>query len=286
MVEEVDLSKDINHWNKLTDDERHFLKYVLAFFASFDGIINENLVENFYCEIQIPEARNFYGFQIMIENIHNEMYSLLIQKFGENDEERNRLLSAVKEFPAIMNMQTWASKWGNKDRPFNERILVYTFIEGVWFSGPFCAIYYFKKRGLLPGLTFSNELISKDESLHMEFGILMHKKQQTRATQQVAHAIAEEIVQCAVAFITESLPCNLIGMNNIDMTTYIKYITDRLLTQLGYYKLYHVSNPFPWMEMISLETKTNFFERKVSQYAKAKVGESATETQQELLDDF
>ena len=285
IAEEIDFSKDDAPWKNLKEEERYFLKHVLAFFASFDGIVNENLVTNFYNKVQNPEARSFYGFQLMIENIHSEVYSLLIAKFASDINEQNALLNAIETIPSIKNMAQWALKWAHADKPFNQRILIYTCIEGIMFSGPFCAIFFFKKRGLLHGLTFSNEQISKDEGLHMQFGVLMHHLQLNPATQETIHEITSEAVHLCSEFITESLPCSLIGMNATEMIKYIQYVADRLLVMLGCDKIWNSENPFPWMDLISTEVKTNFFERKVSQYAKSKIGDQSTDTN-EFLEDY
>src|SRR3990167_356298 len=276
IAEELDFSKDIIQWNSssVSDGDRFFLKHIFAFFASFDGIINENLVEKFYDEIQVPEARCFYGFQIMIENIHNEVYSLLIDKFADDENEKSTLLNSIKNFSAIQKMAKWALDWIKSDKPFYYRILKAAFTEGIFFSGAFCPIFYFKKRGLFGGLTFANELISRDESLHVEGSILMYNHLKYRLPEIIVHNIAKEVVELSCEFITESLPCDLIGMNKIEMTKYIKYVTDRLLVQLNYNKLYNIDNPFPWMDLISTEVKTNFFEKKVSMYSKSKIKEN------------
>lgn len=293
VAEEIDLLKDIDHWNKdLSPNDRHFITYVLAFFASFDGIVNENLTERFMSEVQIPEARTFYGFQVMIENVHSEVYSLLIDTFISDPIEKAKVFKAIENFPSIKKMAEWALKWAKSDLPFNRRILAYTCIEGIMFSGPFSSIYWIKKRGIMPGLTFSNELISKDEGLHMEFGILMHNSLKYPATTEVIHEIVTESVNLCREFISESLPCKLIGMNSTEMTQYIEYVADRLLTKLGAPKIWNSVNPFTgWMEMISLETKTNFFERKVAEYSKSKsnldiiTGNNNTDNKT-ILDDF
>ena len=292
VAEEIDLLKDIDHWNKeLSPNDRHFITYVLAFFASFDGIVNENLTERFMSEVQIPEARSFYGFQIMIENVHSEVYSLLIDTFISDPLEKDKIFKAIENFPSIKKMAQWAIKWTKSDLPFNRRILAYTCIEGIMFSGPFSSIYWIKKRGIMPGLTFSNELISKDEGLHMEFGILMHNSLKYPANTNIIHEIVTECVDLCREFINESLPCKLIGMNSNDMTQYIEYVADRLLIKLGAPKIWNSTNPFVgWMEMISLETKTNFFERKVAEYSKSKsnmdIITGTTNNTNTILEDF
>lgn len=271
-AEEVDLSKDLADWDKLKPDERHFISHVLAFFAASDGIVNENLVECFAQEVQIPEARFFYGFQIAMENIHSEMYSLLIQTYVKDPVERNKLFNAIDTVPAVRKKADWAINWiSAKHAAFAERVVAYASVEGIFFSGSFAAIFWLKKRGLMPGLTFSNELISRDEGLHTDFGCLMfhhlkHKPSEDRVKEIICEAVTIEI-----EFLTEALPVNLIGMNCNLMTIYIKFVADRLLVELGYSKVYNVSNPFDFMENISLDGKTNFFEKRVGEYQKAGV---------------
>ena len=292
VCEEVDLSGDVLQFETiLTDNERYFITYVLAFFSCFDGIVNENLTERFMNEIQVPEARAFYGFQIMIENIHNEMYSLLINTFITDTEKKLKVFNALETFPSIKKMAQWAIKWLHSNLPFNRRILAYTCIEGIMFSAQFASINWFKRRGILNGLTFSNELISKDEGLHMEFGVLIHNSLKYPASVNIIHEIVSETVDLCKEFITESLPCALIGLNSQDMIQYIEFIADRLLIQLNAPQLYNTKNPFVgWMDMISLDHKTNFFERKVAEYSKAnsnlKVIKNIDSSKNELLDDF
>ena len=271
-AEEIDLQQDISDWNnKLNDDERYFIKHILAFFAASDGIVNENLAENFVNEVQYTEAKFFYGFQIMMENIHSETYSLLIDTYIKDPEERDRLFHAIENFQAIKEKADWALRW-IKSPSFSERLIAFAAVEGIFFSGAFCSIFWLKKRGLMPGLTFSNELISRDEGLHADFAVHLHnhhlrnKVKPERITQ-----ILDEALSIERKFITESLPVRLIGMNSDLMTQYLEFVTDRLLSELGCPKIYNVSNPFDFMEMISLQGKTNFFEKRVSEYRKAHV---------------
>ena len=293
VAEEIDLSKDLDHWyHRMNDNERHFIGHVLAFFASFDGIVNENLTSRFICEIQIPEARAFYGFQIMIENIHSEVYSLLIDTYISDPQEKHKFFHAIDNFPSVKKMADWAMKWTSSNVPFNQRILAYTCIEGIMFSGPFCAIYWLKKRELMPGLTYSNELIARDEGLHMDFGVLIHKCLKYPASIETTKEIVLEAVNLCREFICESLPCALIGMNSDEMSQYIEYVADRLLVKLIGEKMFNAKNPFVgWMELISIPAKTNFFERKVAEYVKSGTNyDIITGTTQSnksnLLDDF
>ena len=271
-AEEIDLSQDIIDWeSKLNDDERYFIKHILAFFAASDGIVNENLAENFVTEVQYTEVKFFYGFQLMMENIHSEVYSLLIDTYIKNEQEKDELFRAIEIFPAIKKKADWALKW--IDSPsFAERLIAFSAVEGIFFSGSFCSIFWMKKRGLLPGLTFSNELINRDEGLHADFAVHLH---QNHIVQKVSKERITEILVDALnierEFITESLPVSLIGMNAKLMTQYLEFVTDRLLVEYNCDKVYKVSNPFDFMEMISLEGKTNFFEKRVSEYQKAGV---------------
>jgi ribonucleoside-diphosphate reductase beta chain len=271
-AEEIDLSQDIIDWEtKLNDNERHFIKHVLAFFAASDGIVNENLAENFLSEVQYTEAKFFYGFQIMMENIHSETYSLLIDTYIKDKAEADKLFHAIDHFDAIKKKADWAIKW--IDSPsFAERLIAFAAVEGIFFSGSFCSIFWMKKRGLLPGLAFSNELISRDEGLHCDFAVMLHndhivnKVPKDRITQ-----IIKEALDIEREFIIEALPVRLIGMNSELMTQYLEFVTDRLLQELHCDKLYNVENPFDFMDMISLQGKTNFFEKRVSEYQKAGV---------------
>jgi ribonucleoside-diphosphate reductase subunit M2 len=267
-AEEIDLSKDLDNWNSLNADERYFISMILAFFAASDGIVLENLASRFMNDVQVSEARAFYGFQIAMENIHSETYSLLIETYIKDKEEKHKLFNAIEHFPCIKKKSDWAQKWINDNRSsFATRLVAFACIEGIFFSGAFCSIYWLKKRGLMPGLTFSNELISRDEALHCEFAVLLYSKLLKKVDKARIHDIIKEAVDIEVEFICEALPCKLIGMNADLMTQYIKFVADRLAVQLGYKKIYNVENCFPWMELISLEGKTNFFEKRVGEYA-------------------
>lgn len=269
-AEEVDLSKDLAHWKGLTEEERYFIKMVIAFFAASDGIVMENLAMRFMNDVQLSEARAFYGFQIAMENIHSEMYSLLIETYINDKDEKNKLFNAVKTFPCIRKKADWAIKWINDKRSsFATRLLAFACVEGIFFSGAFCSIYWLKKRGLMPGLTFSNELISRDEALHCEFAILLYSKLLKKTRKDKVYELIKEAVEIEKEFICEALPCRLIGMNSQLMSQYIEFVADRLVVQIGYEKIYKASNPFDFMELISLEGKTNFFEKRVSDYALA-----------------
>ena len=270
-AEEIDLSKDVIQWNNndiLNDDERFFISMILAFFAASDGIVNENLAVRFMNEVQLAEARAFYGFQIAMENIHNESYSLLIDTLIKSEEQKTKLFSGIENFPCIKKKSDWALRWLNDKRSsFYTRLIAFACVEGIFFSGAFCSIYWLKKRGLMPGLTFSNELISRDEALHTEFAILLYNKMQKKYPKQRVHEIIKEAVEIEKEFICDALPCRLIGMNSKLMSQYIEFVADRLSLQLGYEKIYNSTNPFDFMEMISIEGKTNFFEKRVSEYA-------------------
>jgi ribonucleoside-diphosphate reductase subunit M2 len=270
-AEEIDLSKDYNHWlMKLTNEERYFISTILAFFAASDGIVLENLAVRFMNDIQVAEARAFYGFQIAMENIHSETYSLLIDTYIKDNVEKNKLFEGINNFPCIKKKADWAQKWiHDKESCFAIRLIAFACVEGIMFSGAFCSIYWLKKRGLMPGLTFSNELISRDEALHAEFAVLIYKKLIHKLSKEKVEEIIKEAVDIESEFICEALPCRLIGMNSILMIQYIQFIADRLLVQLGYDKIYNVINPFEWMELISIESKANFFESNVSSYALA-----------------
>jgi ribonucleoside-diphosphate reductase beta chain len=271
-VEEVDLSKDMNDWNKLSGDEQHFIKNVLAFFAGSDGIVLENLAVRFMSEIKSPEAMCFYGFQIAMENIHSEMYSLLIDTYIRNPEEKNHLFNAIDTIPSVGKKAKWAIRWINDtDATFATRVIAFAAVEGIFFSGSFCAIFWLKKRGLMPGLTSSNELISRDEGMHTEFAVEIYSMLVNKLDQNTIHKIIREAVEIEKEFIIDSIPCRLIGMNSELMAEYIEFVADRLIVQLGYDKIYGSKNPFDFMEMISLEGKTNFFEKRVMDYSKANV---------------
>merc|ERR1711981_1469857 len=270
-AEEIDLSSDSKDWENLSDSERHFVKHVLAFFAASDGIVCENLASQFSCEIQIPEARAFYGFQMAMENIHSETYSLLIEQYIKDPVEKDRIFDAIHTMPAVREKAEWAVQWMQRENSFAERVLAFAAVEGILFSGSFCAIYWLKKRGLMPGLTFSNELISRDEGLHAEFACLLYGMLQNKLPDDVVHDMIRGAVAAERKFICDALPCDLIGMNSATMTQYIEFVADRLLTALGHPKLYNATNPFDWMELISLQGKTNFFEKRVGEYQKAGV---------------
>ncbi|KAG0006246.1 Ribonucleotide-diphosphate reductase (RNR), small subunit [Entomortierella chlamydospora] len=278
-AEEVDLSKDMHDWeNRLSEDERFFISHILAFFAASDGIVNENLLERFSNEIQIPEARCFYGFQIMIENVHSEMYSLLIDTYVKEPAQRDKLFDAIDTIPCIRKKASWALKWiSDKDSTFAERLVAFAAVEGIFFSGAFASIFWLKKRGLMPGLTFSNELISRDEGLHTDFACLLFSLLRQRPDQKRVNAIITEAVTIEQEFLTDALPVMLIGMNAKLMKQYIEFVADRLLVALGNPKHYNVENPFDFMDLISLQGKTNFFEKRVSDYQKAGVMSAATD---------
>lgn len=272
-AEEVDLSDDMRDFeDKLNDNERHFIEHVLAFFAASDGIVCENLASRFSSEVQLPEARCFYGFQIAIENIHNEMYSLLIDTYLKDPEKKKHLFNAVETMPCIGRKAEWALRWLQSDRPFRERLVAFAVVEGIFFSGAFCAIFWLKKRGLMPGLTFSNELISRDEGLHCDFACHLHKDiLHEKCSQDTIHEIVKDAVSIEHEFITEALPVELLGMNSSLMTEYIKFVADRLCRELGVEEIYGAKCPFSWMDLISIEQKTNFFESRNSSYALASV---------------
>jgi len=276
-AEEVDLSQDQRDWDKLSDSERYFIKHVLAFFAASDGIVLENLASQFSTQVQIPEARAFYGFQIAMENIHSETYSLLIEQYIKDPAEKRSVFHAIDTMPAVRDKAQWALQWIQNDNSFAERLIAFAAVEGILFSGSFCAIYWLKKRGLMPGLTFSNELISRDEGLHAEFACLLYGMLENKLPDEVVHGLIRGAVDVERQFICEALSCDLIGMNNELMTRYIEFVADRLLTALGHPKIYMSANPFDWMELISLQGKTNFFEKRVGEYQKAGVMASTAE---------
>lgn len=285
-AEEIDLSGDLQHWADLNDGERHFISHVLAFFAASDGIVNENLAVNFMSEVQLPEARCFYGFQIMMENIHSETYALLIDTYVKDPVEKNRLFHAIETIPAVKRKAEWALRW-IENGSFAERLVAFAAVEGIFFSGSFCSLFWLKKRGLMPGLTFSNELISRDEGLHCEFACLLYGMFSNKLTQSDVHAIIKDAVEIEKEFITEALPVALIGMNARLMQQYIEFVADRWLAELGYDKIFKATNPFDFMEMISLEGKTNFFEKRVGDYQKSGVLGAGKEAQAfSLEEDF
>ena len=267
-AEEIDFSKDLVDWNKLKDTEKHFIKMVLAFFAASDGIVLENLGQRFLSEVQLPEARATYGFQLMMENIHSETYSLLIDTYIKDKDEQTKLFRAIDNFPCIKKKADWAIKWIQDNRSsFATRLVAFACVEGIFFSGSFCSIYWLKKRGLMPGLTFSNELISRDEGMHTEFAVLLFNKLSRKPKKGKVVELIKDAVEIEKEFILEALPCKLIGMNSKLMSQYIEFVADRLSQQLGYGKIFNSSNPFDFMEMISLEGKTNFFEKRVGDYS-------------------
>jgi ribonucleotide reductase beta subunit family protein with ferritin-like domain len=269
----VDLSSDMNDWKKLNEDERYFIKNILAFFAGSDGIVLENLAQRFMSDIPHPEVQCFYGFQIAMENIHSEMYSLLIDTYVRDIKEKNKLFNAINEIPSVKRKAEWAIKWTQDEKStFATRVVAFAAVEGIFFSGSFCALFWLKKRGLMPGLSHSNELISRDEGLHTDFACLLYSMLETKLSQDMIEEIICDAVSIEKEFIVESLPCRLIGMNSDLMCQYIEFVADRLVVQLGHKKIYNAKNPFSFMEMISLEGKTNFFEKRVSEYSKANVG--------------
>jgi ribonucleotide reductase beta subunit family protein with ferritin-like domain len=286
-VEEIDFSRDRDDWNKLSSDEQHFVKYVLAFFAGSDGIVQENLATRFQRDVSSPVARLFYAFQNSMEGIHSETYSLLIDQYVKDKAEQNMLFRALDGVPVIQKKARWAMDWmESTDTSYAQRLVGFACVEGIFFSGSFCAIYWLKKRGLLPGLTFSNELISRDEGLHTEFAVEMYHKLEHKITPDMIAKIVKEAVVIETEFICEALPCSLIGMNSRDMTQYIQFVADRLAQQLGILKIYKVSNPFDFMELISLEGKTNFFEKKVSEYSKPGVGMNSEDMKIKFDEEF
>lgn len=284
-AEEIDLSQDLKDWENLNDGERHFISHVLAFFAASDGIVNENLAVNFMNEVQIPEARCFYGFQIMMENIHSETYSLLIDTYVKKQSEKDHLFNALETVPAVGKKGEWALKWIESEN-FAERLIAFAAVEGIFFSGSFCSIFWMKKRGLMPGLTFSNELISRDEGLHCDFACLLYKMLVNKLPEARVQEIIRDAVSIEQEFVTDALPVDLIGMNSKLMNQYIEFVADRLLLELGCGKIYNATNPFDFMEMISLQGKTNFFEKRVGEYQKAGVGGDKDKKVFSLDEDF
>jgi ribonucleoside-diphosphate reductase beta chain len=284
-AEEIDLSGDAQDWARLNDGERHFISHVLAFFAASDGIVNENLAVNFMSEVQLPEARCFYGFQIMMENIHSETYALLIDSYIKDPQEKYRLFHAIETVPAVQKKAEWALRW-IQNGSFAERLVAFAAVEGIFFSGSFCSIFWMKKRGLMPGLTFSNELISRDEGLHCEFACLLYSMLQNKLSNEQVTAIISDAVTIEKEFITEALPVDLIGMNAKLMQQYIEFVADRWLAELGVPKLFNTSNPFDFMEMISLQGKTNFFEKRVGDYQKSGVMSGKESQTFSLEEDF
>ena len=286
-AEELDLSPDLVDWeSKLNDDERFFIKHVLAFFAASDGIVNENLAENFLSEVQYTEAKFFYGFQVMMENIHSETYSLLIDIYIKDTKEKNYLFNAIETFEPVKKKADWAMRWIDNGS-YSERLIAFAAVEGIFFSGSFCSIFWLKKRGLMPGLTFSNELISRDEGLHCDFACMLYNNHLVnKLTKKKVQEIIADAVKIEKEFVTESLPVRLIGMNSDLMSQYIEFVADRLLTELGNDKIYNTSNPFDFMDMINLQGKTNFFEKRVGEYQKAGVLNNENNTTFSLDSDF
>lgn len=285
-VEEVDLSKDMDYWNNLSDNEQYFIKNILAFFAASDGIVNENLSARFMNEVMVPEAKSFYAFQIAIESIHSETYSLLIDTYIKDPTEKLRLFNAIDTIPCVRKKAEWAFKWiTSKEDSFAHRLVAFAAVEGIFFSGAFCAIFWLKERGVMPGLAFSNELISRDEALHTEFAILLYSMLKNKLTQDEVHGLIKDAVAIEKEFITESIPCHLLGMNAMLMTQYIEFVADRLVAQLGYDKIYNVGNPFDFMDRIGLQLKTNFFEHLPSEYARANVGKDVQDIYKFAIDE-
>ena len=281
-AEEIDFSKDMDDWVNLSDNEQHFIKYILAFFAGSDGIVFENLNDNFASEVQYTEARSFYAYQEHNEMVHGETYSKLIDKYIKSSSEKKQLFEAIQNIPCIENKAKWAMKWFSKDRSFAERLLAFACVEGIFFSGSFCAIFWLKKRGLLPGLCFSNELISRDEGLHLEFAIELFKMLKHKPNKSVIEEIVKDAVSIEKNFIIDALPCSLIGMNSEKMSEYIEYVADRLLKQSGHDKIWGTKNPFDFMENISLDGKTNFFEKRVGDYGKIDEDSTSIEFDEEF----
>jgi len=284
-AEEIDLSDDMKHWENMNPGEKHFVSHILAFFAASDGIVNENLAVNFMSEVQLPEARCFYGFQIMMENIHSETYALLIDTYIKDPAEKDRLFHAIDTVPCVGKKAEWALRWINNGS-FAERLIAFAAVEGIFFSGSFCSIFWLKKRGLMPGLTFSNELISRDEGMHCEFACLLYRMLTNKLSKEAATAIITDAVEIEKEFISDALPVSLIGMNAKLMGQYIEFVADRWLGELGYDKVYGASNPFDFMEMISLQGKTNFFEKRVGDYQKSGVLNTQESKSFSLDEDF
>ena len=284
-AEEIDLGDDMKDWNALNDGERHFISHILAFFAASDGIVNENLAVNFMSEVQLPEARCFYGFQIMMENIHSETYALLIDTYIKDPKEKDRLFHAIDTVPAVRKKAEWALRWIDNGT-FAERLVAFAAVEGIFFSGSFCSIFWMKKRGLMPGLTFSNELISRDEGLHCEFACLLYSMLRNKLSEKEVHGIISDAVEIEKEFVTDALPVDLIGMNAKLMQQYIEFVADRWLSELGYSKIYNAANPFDFMELISLQGKTNFFEKRVGEYQKSGVMNEASSKSFSMDEDF
>ncbi|MEI6815506.1 MAG: ribonucleoside-diphosphate reductase small subunit [Bacteroidota bacterium] len=284
-AEEIDLSQDQKDWDRMNDGERYFITNVLAFFAASDGIVNENLAVNFMKEVQLPEARCFYGFQIMMENIHSETYSLLIDTYIKDTAEKNRLFNAIETVPCVKKKAEWAMRWISKGS-FAERLIAFAAVEGIFFSGSFCSIFWLKKRGLMPGLSFSNELISRDEGLHCDFACLLYGMLENKLDKEIVVEMIRDAVNIEQEFVSTALPVDLIGMNSKMMSQYIEFVADRLLVALGQKKIYNASNPFDFMELISLQGKTNFFEKRVGEYQKAGVMSTKDQNVFKMDEDF
>jgi len=285
-TEEIDLQKDLEHWGKLNSDEQRFIKHVIAFFAASDGIVNENLATRFMSEVQIPEARCFYGFQIAMENVHSETYSLLIDTYVKDPAEKASLFNAIETVPMVGRKAEWAMRWIDSQDSFATRLVAFAAVEGIFFSGSFCAIFWLKKRGLMPGLSFSNELISRDEGLHCDFACLLYSMLENKLSQETLLEIITQAVEIEKEFVTDAIPVDLIGMNAALMSQYIEFVADRLLGALGHPKHYGTANPFEWMELISLQGKTNFFEKRVADYQKAGVMASSESRRVAFDEDF
>lgn len=285
-AEEIDLTEDQRDWDKLNQNERHFISTVLAFFAASDGIVGENLAMRFYNDVGYPEARLYYGYQLMMEGVHSEMYSLLIDSYIKNPTEKENLLNSVQTIPIISKKAEWAMKWIDSSSSFEERLVAFAAVEGIFFSSSFCSIYWLKKRGLMPGLTSSNEFIARDEGSHTDFACLLYNLSDSKLTQEKVHEIISEAVEIEKEFTSESLPSELIGMNSKLMTQYVKFVADRLLVSLGCKKLYNESNPFDFMELISLQGKDNFFEKRSSNYSRAGVGKTKEQNTIKFDEDF
>lgn len=286
-VDEVDLSKDMRDWEKLTANEKHFIKHVLGFFAGSDGIVNENLATRFSREVQLPEARAYYTIQMAIETIHSEMYALLIDTYITDPEEKLQILRAIQTIPSVQLKADWAKRWiDSEEADFATRLIGFAAVEGIFFSGSFCAIFWLKQRGLMPGLTVSNEFISRDEGLHTDFACALFKELKHKPSSEKVHLILKEAVEIEKHFITKALPCELIGMNAELMSQYIEFVADRLSKQLGYGAIFGTANPFDFMERLSMESKDNFFEKRVTTYAKASVGATAEQKKFTLDEDF
>lgn len=285
-AEEVDLTKDLDDWEKLSVNEKHFISNVLAFFAASDGIVGENLAMRFYNDVGIPEARMFYGYQLMIEGIHSEMYSLLIDTYIKDNQEKDKLLNAIDTIPVVKKKANWALKWIDSNESFEERLVAFAAVEGIFFSSSFCSIYWLKKRGLMPGLAFSNEAISTDEGQHCEFACLLHSLSDSKISQNKIHSIIKEAVEIEEEFCSDSIPVELIGMNSSEMKKYVRFCADRLAQMLECDKIYNEQNPFDFMELISLKSKSNFFEKRVIEYQKASVGKNKEDNTIKFDEDF